>query len=124
MARTTETAVKTVLNSTISDATVTPFISDANILVTQVLGDSDLSDDMLTAIEKWLAAHMLAMTPHERQAFEKEVGKAKEKYGKGGLRLEATTYGQMVLMLDTTGNFSRIDDKVQPSSLLTITEYS
>ncbi len=107
MARTNATDVKLLLNSDVADATADTFITTANLLVTDVLGSSSgLSSGLLEDIEKWLAAHLLAMSPYERQATKQKIDDAEDTYGKVGLRLDNTTYGQMVLVLDTSGSFT------------------
>lgn len=107
MARTNATDVKIVISTDLSDAVVNSFITTANALVTDVLIGSGLSSTLLIEIEKWLTAHLLAMS-RERQAQNKKVGKASENYGKFGLRLDATTYGQTVLTLDSSGRFASL----------------
>jgi hypothetical protein len=104
MARTTATDVKVIIDTNLSDSIVNAFISDANLLVTNVFGiSSGLSDATLTSIEKWISAHFIATT-RDRQASEEYVKDAKIKYtGITGTGLESTFYGQQALTLDTTG---------------------
>ena len=71
MARTNATDVKVVLDTDLSDSIVNAFITDASALVTEVLTGSGLSSTILTSIEKWLTAHMIAMS-RDRQASEKK----------------------------------------------------
>jgi hypothetical protein len=101
-ARVTATEVKEVLNdSTLLDAQVDPYILSATTLVDATLGTGTTA--ILKEIERWLAAHMITIT-RERQAKSEGAGGASivysENFGEG---LKATTYGQMVLTLDTTG---------------------
>ena len=112
MARTTVNGVKAILDDTeLSDAVIESFINSANVLVTNALGTSTLSASVLAEIEKWLAAHMIATT-RERMAIQEEAGGAKIKYtGEFGAGLSSTTYGQMVLTLDTTGKLASLGRK-------------
>jgi len=107
MARTNATDVKLILDTELSDEIVTAFIGDANLIVTHYLGDvNSLLDTQKESIEKWLTAHLLAVSM-ERQAETEEVRYAKIKYqGKTGLNLDATLYGQQVKLLDTSGTLA------------------
>ena len=110
MARTTETNVKAILDGYTADiTTITPFLTAANLWVTQVFeGDGTLTDALLAEIEKWLTAHMVSCTIH-RTASKEALGDASVSYtGYWSKNLESTSYGQMVLMLDVTGKAGRM----------------
>jgi hypothetical protein len=122
MARTTAAEVKQIIDTDLSDTIVDAYIGDANALVTNVLGDdTTLGDTLKESIEKWLTAHMIAST-RERMGQEEEAGSAKIKYvGKTGLNLSSTAYGQMVLTLDSTGNFASLGGK--KASIYAVTSF-
>lgn len=102
MARVTATEVKEIINTSLTDAAVLPYITSANIYVTNRLGTTTLSADILKEIELWFTAHMIAIT-RERVAKTEEAGGAKIEYvGEYGKGLQATPYGQMCLSLDTS----------------------
>jgi hypothetical protein len=87
----------------LTDAQVAPFITAAQELVDTVLADTNLSITTLDLIGQWLAAHLIASTIF-RMTSEEKLGDAQVKYaGKWGEGLSSTPYGQMVLMLDTSG---------------------
>jgi len=99
--RVTDNEVKKILNTTIE---TTPFIATASLIVDETLADQGLSDARLKQIELYLSAH-LACTMDPRLTNE-SVGDASNTYqtaSAGGKGLDATTYGQHVKMLDTTG---------------------
>jgi len=103
MARTTDSAVQEIISLKVLTDT-TPFITTANLLVTQHLGSSGLSTDLLEEIEKYLAAHLVALHPDERQLSEQKIGESSEKYvGQFGMGLDSTNFGQNVKVLDSTG---------------------
>jgi hypothetical protein len=103
MARTTAAEVKEIIKTSLSEAEVLPYVTSANILITQALGSSGLGTDVMKEIERWVAAHMLASTK-TRQATDEKAGTASVKYsGQYGANLSSTTYGQMALTLDATG---------------------
>jgi hypothetical protein len=100
MARTNQIKVKKIIATDLDD--LTPFIDTANSLVTAKLGSSTLSDTVLEQIEMWLSAHLVAV--RDQVPMEERIGEASVKYfGKTGLGLDATMYGQTVKLLDTTG---------------------
>lgn len=125
MARTTAEKVKAIIETTQLDATVTDyFIPPANRMVTQVLGGKGLSTAILTDIETWLAAHLLAISV-EKQAMKVKIGDAADTYnGKTDMGLNASMYGQMVITLDTTGSFAAIANGKVPVSFKAITSFS
>jgi hypothetical protein len=120
-ARTTVAEVKLIIETTLTDPSIQAFINGASLHVTQVLSTT-LSEEVLTEIEKWLTAHMIAST-RERMAKSEEAGGAKISYlGKDGTGLEQTPYGQMVLSLDTTGAFKLLEGKRKNVSFMAIAQ--
>lgn len=106
--RTTKTAVKYVIQTALEDDEIDALITQANLIVTRTVGDEGLAADLLKDMETWLTAHLIAIGK-ERQPLSEKVGDiwlTFEKIGASGF-LEQTTFGQMVLFLDTTGNFQR-----------------
>ena len=120
MARTTATKVKQIISTDLSDAIVDAFIAGATELVTETIGSSTaLTDTLKAEIERWLSAHLIAST-RERQLVSGEAGPAKAVYqGKTGMHLEATMYGQQVMVLDTTGSFASLSGKAAKITAIT-----
>jgi hypothetical protein len=109
--RTTVDLVRVVMTTNMSDPNIQVLIEIANRMVTERLTDGSLSTGALRDIETYLTAHLIAVGP-ERQAEEEEVDDVRVKYqGKFGLGLESTTYGQMVIALDTSGLLSESTKK-------------
>ena len=105
--------MKKILETSLSDGTTDQadndllgFLTSANAFVTAHLGSVSppLGDDLLTEIEKWVAAHFVAST-REQQASEVGAGDGVEStfQGKTGMGLTATFYGQNAVSLDTSG---------------------
>lgn len=107
--RTDGDTVKAVITTSLSAAEVlATFIPVASDMVDELDDDTDMDDTRLTNIETWLTAHLIAMSK-ERQAVDEKLGDATVKYGaKLGMHLEATTYGQVALQLDTSGTLKRL----------------
>lgn len=109
--RTNAEAVKGILNnSQLQDSEVDTYIVTANLLIENIIKVS-ISENLLTEIEKWLAAHLISIS-RERFSVEEKVGDAQIKYaGKYMEGLKATSYGQMVLVLDTSDSFATTQKK-------------
>jgi len=124
MARTTiEEVIKILDNTGLSDAILTAFVDSANVFVTQSLGSTSLSATVLTEIEKWIAAHMVAIT-RERTAQKEGAGGAEITYtGKWGEQLRATNYGQMAITLDTTGTLDELSNGRRSATIQAITSF-
>jgi hypothetical protein len=107
MARVTATEVKAIMdNCLLTDTTVNTFILAANKLVTKIFGYSTTEDSMYKEIERWLSAHLIASTLERTTSIEK-LGDASVTFtGKWGEGLKSTPYGQMVLLLDTSGELA------------------
>jgi hypothetical protein len=108
MARVTPTEVKEIMdNCEVLDSIVVSIIDTANAFVTDTFfDDQSLSATRLKDIEKWLTAHMIASSL-ERQTSQEKVGDGEVTYsGKWADGIKSTTYGQMVLFLDTTGKIA------------------
>lgn len=105
-ARITATEVKAILDtSELSDPIIDSFILGATALVNSVFGVTDVTA-LTKEIERWLTAHLIASTV-ERMAEREGAGGASITYtGKYGENLSSTSYGQMVLTLDTTGKMA------------------
>ena len=101
--RTTEATVKAIIDTGLEDNEITPLIALANRQITNTLGGTTLASDVLTDIETWLTAHYIAIGK-ERQTEEERVQDLWVVHqGKFGEALRSTTFGQMVITLDTTG---------------------
>lgn len=115
--RVTSSEVKEILDTDLSDPIVEAYITSANVMVNDILGTGET--DVLKNIELWLTAHMIAST-RERQLESATAGPASAKFqGVTGKGLESTLYGQMVLILDTSGGFASLGLKRASISAIT-----
>jgi len=106
MARVTATEVKAIITTSLLDAAVDAYIAIANPMVTNTV-TCGLSAAVLKEIERWLTAHLISIT-QERLTTEEKLGEATVKYAAGK---ETQTYWDMVLMLDTCGQFAKLGKK-------------
>jgi len=108
--RVTEAEVKAILdNTTMTDPQILAYIVGANALVNSVFGTG--TDAILKEIEKWISAHMIAIT-RERQAKKEGAGGATIEYtGEYTEGLRSTSYGQMAIALDKSGILASLSGK-------------
>ena len=116
MARTTDALVEGIIE--VDDSiTLTPFISAANMLVTQCCTDlsTDYTADQLIVIETWLAAHFY--TVRDMRAESEKAGSVSEKFqSKVGLGFSTSHYGQMAMTLDFYGGLAALNENIKNGS--------
>ena len=106
MCRISATEVNSIINHSVDN--VQPFIATAHTLIDEKLAGKGMSADLLKQIELWLAAHILAVTLARQAKSESVGGEYSVTYaGVFGEGLKSTTYGQMVLPLDNTGELAK-----------------
>ena len=111
MARTNTLNLKKIFETDLDDDTLQLFIDDANALVNERLAGKGISEELLTRIERYVAAHMAST--RDPRALDEEVGDAKTRI-EGRVRafdavgLYGTFYGQQAISLDPTGELSRV----------------
>lgn len=101
MARTNATAVKILIETELSDASVDAFIADAAALLTSSGADAATchTSASLTVLEKYVAAHLVAL--RERQQTSTKEQDAEDRYGgQFGMDWDFTQYGQQALKYD------------------------
>lgn len=116
--RCTGVEVKEIIDTTLTEVQITPFITAANLTVTDILGGSTvLSAAQLKEIERWLAAHFVAIRD-PRISAEKTADAGATYHGKTAMGLDHTPYGQQAKMLDTTGALANIGKKKASMNVL------
>ena len=99
--RITEDEVKKIISTSLD---VGIFINVASRFVDEVLGGSSLSADRLGDIELYLASHLTALSEEGGGVTMQRVGSTTIQYSQlQGSQLSLTRFGQMALLLDTTG---------------------
>lgn len=98
----TEADVLAIMDTSLTESDLVPFLTAADAIVTANLSASTLSTTVLDLIRTYLAAHLACVkSPF---AIRKKMDIAEDTYGyKGGKGLDATPYGETVKMLDSTG---------------------
>lgn len=109
MARTTDEAVREIMDVDPGITDLEPFITPANALVTEVCAVVDTYDDeRLELIERWLAAHFVCMRD-PRYVTEKADRVQATYQSKVDLFLSTSHYGQMAMVLDTAGGLKALN---------------
>ena len=118
MPRVTGAEVKEIIDTTLTEVQIAPFITAANLTITDMLGASTvLSSDQLKEIERWLAAHFVAIRD-PRISREKTEEAEATYHGKSDMGLDHTPYGQQVKMLDTTGTLTNLGKRKASAKIL------
>lgn len=102
---TTVSEVEELMQKTLDDAYVASILTTTDLVLTKIFENysGDLSNDLLTELQKYFAAHLIASTT-ERMGSEEKVGEASIKYlGSYTTGLDSTPYGQMLKLIDITG---------------------
>lgn len=117
--------VKEIIDTALSEAAVGPFLTVANLLVDRVeaaitsAGWEAYSAALLKEIERWLAAHFVAV--RDPRISMSVVGAGQTRYhGQSKIRLDHTPYGQQVMLLDHYGVLSQMSESQRPFELKTI----
>lgn len=106
MARTTNSDVSEILDTSLGTAALDAWIEIANTLVDDVAAaDTSLTSTRLTQLETLVAAH-LASTQDQRAASRSGASRSVTYQGETGMGFEATKYGQQALALDPTGTLA------------------
>ena len=114
MARTDADKVKMILETDLSDPIIDAYIEGATELVTSLLDDKGLTDDLMENIERWLTAHMITVT-RSREAIRQKAGPAEQEFSDVfEKRLDSTSYGQMAMALDPTGTLADLNAHRRP----------
>ena len=115
MARTTVQKVRSILDTSVEDNTVTSWMDIASTLVDDIEdADPSVSDSRLAKVEKVLTAHMVS-TQDQRQSSVSGASRSVEYQGETGLGINGTKYGQQAVALDPTNtlaNMSKPDASV------------
>lgn len=109
--RTTIDTVKVIIPTALEDDEIRDIILMANVIVTRQVGGEGLATALLKDLETWMTAHLIAIGK-ERQPMSEKVGDIWLTFQKNepGF-LQSTSYGQMVLFLDTSGKFQQASNK-------------
>lgn len=117
MARTTPQKVRDILECVDSDAVLSAFIDPANILTDSVYdcdqaNKKQLSANQLTIIETWLAACFYHI--RDLRVKESQTGKSKDIFqGETGMYLDSNQYGQMAIIMDTSGCLAKMNKEAK-----------
>jgi len=92
------------------DATIglTPFMTIANELVTEVCSDKGYTDERMELIERWLSAHFY--TNRDPRPVNEHAGPVSVTYQSAvALNLNTSHYGQTAMLLDTAGGLAALN---------------
>ncbi len=101
----TDDEVKAIIDTDLTD--LVPFIAAAHVIVSEDLTGKGMTVSRLTEIERWLAAHFVAMREDGARLTDVETGDGQYTFGgELGQELKFTRYGQQALLLDNSGTLA------------------
>lgn len=104
-----------IFDTILTESQLSAFINSAHYVIQANLTSSGLSNDVLTEIHKYLAAHFASL--RDQRLESERVADVSYKYqGKTDMGLESTFYGQTALMLDTSGKLANL--ALKPATFL------
>lgn len=101
--------VRTIISTTLADASITAIIADAALLAENCPVIEGYSVALQKAIVKWLAAHFIS-AQKGGQLMQKTLGDASESYAAPQtlMGLNGSVYGQQAILLDASGCLERL----------------
>lgn len=114
--RVTTDEVEEIIDTRLSEARITVCIETASNLVDTQCEGEGLSDTTLKSIERWLAAHFVAVVEPRIEREKADVVSASYVHSVD-LYLASTVWGQQAMLLDTSGNLSDLNDGVKNGNL-------
>jgi hypothetical protein len=103
--------IKETIPNTVTD--VSAFILVATNMIDKIIVEEypdEFTDAYLKEMERWLAAHFVAIRYQTRAEETLDKGKDVYQY-KIALGLQNTMWGQQVLVMDTTGSFAKLNEQ-------------
>lgn len=117
--RATETEVKEIIDTNLMEEQVSPFLKVANQMVTDLVSDVGYASGTLREIERWLAAHFVAV--RDPRVAKEKIGDAQADYhGKSDMALNFTPYGQQVMVLEYKGKIAAAMKAMRPAEIKAI----
>jgi len=114
MPRAIDEEVKEIIDT---DVDTTPFIKVANLLVNSHVTCTD-DEEILTEIERWLAAHFVGIRDKEVKSY--SIGDIKQSFAVNtGANLNATEYGQQAILLDPCNELEKLNKKQASVGVIT-----
>lgn len=108
-------AVTTGFHTTLDTEGVIATIADAGLILRAAYDEDELPDDVDTALWKYLTRHLIRHEP-DQQTRSVAAGSARKDYtGSFGDKLDATSPGQTVLMIDSEhgGELADMNDETE-----------
>lgn len=96
------------LDTTLTDAMITVFITSANRIINKVITSTSMTETDKKDVEMWLAAHFVAIRD-TRSASETAGPVSQSVQYQLGLGLNVTMYGQQAMLLDSSGALARLN---------------
>lgn len=93
-----------------SEVSTTPFITSASVYAGQFLAGKGLSEELLTQLEIYIAAHFAVLAVERGGLLKDTMGESSSTYKQPSNRLkgfESTGFGQAAITMDPSGTLSQ-----------------
>lgn len=119
--RVTTAEVNDIMPDMDSSTDVDAFITAANLFVTANVTCAAATAAILKEIERWYAAHLIAVGYKEARLSQEKIGDGEDRFqGKTDMGIRSTLYGQQAIDLDPCGALKRIADGKRTASMVTL----
>ena len=108
----TDAEVRAILDGVDPSLSLTPFIDQADMFITEDLAGKGLTALRLKNIELNLAAHYYTISKERGGLTLQRIGEAEERYGGVDISytgFKSTRFGQQALAMDTSGTLQSLD---------------
>lgn len=104
----------------IETAVLQSFITSADVFLTTCGVSASAPTELSEVLVKWLTAHLIVSTI-ERQAILEKAGSAEQRFANiYEKNLFSTSYGQMVVQMDTTGILRKLAMERKPINVIAV----
>jgi hypothetical protein len=108
-ARVSSEEVLEIIDTDLTD--VSAMITAANLIINSRLASRGISEELLKEIERWLAAHFVAIRDPKLKSETIDGAKQEYEYAKMGEGIMGTSYGQQAVLLDVSGSLAQMGKK-------------
>ncbi len=112
MALVTSNEVLAIMPEVEAGTDVAPYITVADLIVTEQLVPTGMTADRLKQVELWLAAHFTSVV-YQKTASEGVKALSQVFQTKVDLNFNVTVYGQQALLLDNTGTLASLQAQAE-----------
>lgn len=102
----TATDIRAIMDTSLQDSEIEVYIPMSETILNSILSGYTIDDSVMDLLITWVTAHLISISK-DRQAQQEKAGTASITYtGKYEMNFTMTSYGQMAITLDPTGELA------------------